>query len=100
MATGVPMRRTTGRLSPSKSAMEHALDRELPAFQRMFLYMPFKSQRERRGPAPLRGVVGATIAGEAGAPDVVSYAVGAQGHSRAVRPVPAEERDPWPRDDP
>jgi uncharacterized protein (DUF924 family) len=61
-------------LEASKSAVEHALDRELPAFQRMFLYMPFmhsENVEDQRRSVELFGL----LAGEAGAPDVVSYAV-------------------------
>jgi uncharacterized protein (DUF924 family) len=62
-------------LGASKYAVEHALDRELPAFQRMFLYMPFmhsESVEDQRRSVELFE----RLAGEAGAPDVVSYAVG------------------------
>ena len=61
-------------LRASKYAIEHALDRELRAFQRMFLYMPFMHSEnvEDQG----RSVeLFERLAGEAGAPDVVSYAV-------------------------
>jgi uncharacterized protein (DUF924 family) len=61
-------------LSTSKYAVEHALDRELPAFQRMFLYMPFmhsESVEEQRRSVEMFE----RLAGEPGAPDVVSYAV-------------------------
>jgi uncharacterized protein (DUF924 family) len=34
-------------LESSRYAVEHALDRELPAFQRMFLYMPFMHSENR-----------------------------------------------------
>ena len=48
----VPWRRTHPRrrraaLESSRYAVEHALDRELPAFQRMFLYMPFMHSENR-----------------------------------------------------
>jgi uncharacterized protein (DUF924 family) len=59
----------------AKYAVEHALDRELPAFQRMFLYMPFmhsESVEDQR----LSVELFERLAGEEGAPDVVSYAVG------------------------
>ena len=59
----------------SRYAVEHALDRELPAFQRMFLYMPFmhsESVEDQRRSVELFE----RLAGEKGAPDVVSYAVG------------------------
>jgi uncharacterized protein (DUF924 family) len=61
-------------LGASKYAVEHALDRELPAFQRMFLYMPFmhsESVEDQRRSVELFE----RLAGEEGAPDVVSYAV-------------------------
>ena len=58
----------------SRYAVEHALDRELPAFQRMFLYMPFmhseNAEDQRRSVELFE-----RLAGETGAPDVVSYAV-------------------------
>jgi len=61
-------------LEVSKYAVEHALDRELPAFQRMFLYMPFMHSEnlddQRRSVELFE-----RLAGEEGAPDVVSYAV-------------------------
>ena len=61
-------------LEASKYAVEHALDRELPAFQRMFLYMPFMHSEnvddQRRSVELFE-----RLAGEAGGPDVVSYAV-------------------------
>jgi uncharacterized protein (DUF924 family) len=61
-------------LGASKYAVEHALDRELPAFQRMFLYMPFmhsESLEDQRRSVEMFE----RLAGEPGAPDVVSYAV-------------------------
>ena len=61
-------------LGTSKYAVEHALDRELPAFQRMFLYMPFmhsESVEDQRRSVEMFE----RLAGEPGAPDVVSYAV-------------------------
>ena len=61
-------------LGASKYAVEHALDRELPAFQRMFLYMPFmhsESVEDQRRSVEMFE----RLAGEPGAPDVVSYAV-------------------------
>ncbi len=61
-------------LEASKYAVEHALDRELPTFQRMFLYMPFmhsENVEDQRRSVELFE----RLAGEAGAPDVVSYAV-------------------------
>ena len=62
-------------LETSKYAVEHALDRELPAFQRMFLYMPFmhsENVEDQRRSVELFG----RLADEPGAPDVTSYAVG------------------------
>ena len=62
-------------LGVSRYAVEHALDRELPAFQRMFLYMPFmhsESAEDQR----LSVQLFERLAEEDGAPDVVSYAVG------------------------
>ena len=61
-------------LAASRYAVEHALDRELPAFQRMFLYMPFmhsENVEDQRRSVELFE----RLAGEEGAPDVVSYAV-------------------------
>lgn len=62
-------------LGASQYAVEHALDRELPAFQRMFLYMPFmhseNAEDQRRSVELFE-----RLAGEKGAPDVVSYAAG------------------------
>jgi uncharacterized protein (DUF924 family) len=61
-------------LETSKYSVEHALDRELPAFQRMFLYMPFmhsESVEDQHRSVELFE----RLAGEEGAPDVVSYAV-------------------------
>ena len=61
-------------LDASKYAIEHALDRELPGFQRMFLYMPFMHSEDVEDQR--RSVELFTrLAEEAGAPDVVSYAV-------------------------
>ncbi len=61
-------------LVTSRYAVEHALDRELPAFQRMFLYMPLMHSEnvedQRRSVEMFE-----RLAGEEGAPDVVSYAV-------------------------
>jgi uncharacterized protein (DUF924 family) len=62
-------------LEASKYAVEHALDRELPAFQRMFLYMPFMHSEnvdDQRRSVELFG----RLAEEPGAPEVTSYAVG------------------------
>ena len=61
-------------LEASKYAVEHALDRELPAFQRMFLYMPFmhsENVEDQRRSVELFE----RLADEPGAPDVISYAV-------------------------
>ena len=62
-------------LETSRYAVEHALDRELPAFQRMFVYMPFMHSENldvQRRSVELFG----RLAEEPGAPDVTSYAVG------------------------
>ena len=62
-------------LEVAKYAIERALDRELPAFQRMFLYMPFmhaETVEDQRRSVQLFG----GLAGEPGAPDVTEYAVG------------------------
>ena len=57
----------------SRYAVEHALDRELPALKRMFLYMPFmhseNREDQRRSVELFR-----RLAEEPGAPDVTSYA--------------------------
>jgi uncharacterized protein (DUF924 family) len=61
-------------LESSKYALEHALDRELPAFQKMFLYMPFmhsENREDQRRSVELFQL----LADEPGAPDVTSYAV-------------------------
>ncbi len=62
-------------LEAAKYAIERALDRELPAFQRMFLYMPFMHaedvEDQRRAVELFEG-----LAAEPGGPDVVEYAVG------------------------
>ena len=62
-------------LEATKYAIERALDRELPAFQRMFLYMPFMHaesvEDQRRSVELFEG-----LAAEPGGPDVVEYAVG------------------------
>jgi uncharacterized protein (DUF924 family) len=61
-------------LETARYAVEHALDRQLPAFQRMFLYMPF--MHSERVEDQLRSVeLFERLADEEGAPDVVSYAV-------------------------
>jgi uncharacterized protein (DUF924 family) len=62
-------------LEASRYAVEHALDRELPAFQRMFLYMPFMHSEDRedqRRSVELFGL----LADEPDGPDVTSYAAG------------------------
>ncbi len=62
-------------LEASRYAVEHALDRELPAFQRMFLYMPFmhsENREDQRRSVELFGL----LADEPGGPDVTSYAAG------------------------
>ena len=56
-------------------AVERALDRELPPFQRMFLYMPFmhsENLEDQRRSVELFG----RLAEKPGAPDVTSYAAG------------------------
>jgi uncharacterized protein (DUF924 family) len=62
-------------LDAAKYAIERALDRELPAFQRMFLYMPFMHaesvEDQRRSVELFEG-----LAAEPGGPDVREYAVG------------------------
>ena len=61
-------------------ALERALDRELPPFQRMFLYMPFmhsENLEDQRRSIELFG----RLAEKPGAPDVTSYA---QGHKEIV----------------
>jgi uncharacterized protein (DUF924 family) len=67
-------------LESSRYAVEHALDRELPAFQRMFVYMPFMHSEDpvdQRRSVELFG----RLAEEPGAPDVTSYA---EGHKEIV----------------
>ena len=62
-------------LDAAKYAIERALDRELPAFQRMFLYMPFmraESAEDQRRSVELFEA----LAAEPGGPDVREYAVG------------------------
>jgi uncharacterized protein (DUF924 family) len=62
-------------LETAAYAVEHALDRELPAFQQMFLYMPFmhsEDVEDQRRSVELFE----RLADEPGAPDVTSYAVG------------------------
>ena len=62
-------------LETARYAVERALDRELPPFQRMFLYMPFmhsESVEDQRRSVELFE----RLAEEPGAPDVTSYAVG------------------------
>jgi uncharacterized protein (DUF924 family) len=61
-------------LETSKYSVEHALDRELPAFQRMFLYMPFMHSENAEDQCRSVGLFG-RLAEEPGAPDVTSYAV-------------------------
>ena len=62
-------------LGVAKYAIERALDRELPAFQKMFLYMPFMHaesvEDQRRSVELFEG-----LAAEPEGPDVVEYAVG------------------------
>jgi uncharacterized protein (DUF924 family) len=62
-------------LDAAKYAIERALDRELPAFGRMFLYMPFmhaENVEDQRRSVELFE----RLAAEPGGPDVVEYAVG------------------------
>ncbi len=62
-------------LENSKYAVERALDRELPAFQRMFLYMPFMHSEsiedQRRSVALFEN-----LAAKEKGPDVVEFAEG------------------------
>lgn len=62
-------------LEATAYAVDRGLDRELPPFQRMFLYMPFMHSE---GVADQRRSVElfASLAEEAGGPDVTEYAVG------------------------
>ena len=59
----------------AKHAVERALDRELPGFQKIFLYMPFmhaeRVEDQRRSVELFEG-----LAAEPGGPDVREYAVG------------------------
>lgn len=62
-------------LETAKYAVEHAFDRELPVFQRQFLYMPFmhsESLDDQRRSVELFKL----LAAEPGAADLSSYAVG------------------------
>ena len=62
-------------LDAAKYAIERALDRELPAFGRMFLYMPFmhaENVEDQRRSVELFE----QLAAEPGGHDVVEYAVG------------------------
>ena len=62
-------------LETARYALERALDRELPPFQRVFVYMPFmhsESVEDQRRSVELFG----RLADEPGAPDVTSYAAG------------------------
>ena len=61
-------------LETAQYAVDRALDRELPAFQRMFLYMPFmhsEGVEDQRRSVELFGLLA-----EQGGPDVLEYAVG------------------------
>lgn len=62
-------------LDTARYAIEHALDRELPAYGRMFLYMPFMHaegvEDQRRSVELFEG-----LAADPKGPDVVEYAVG------------------------
>jgi uncharacterized protein (DUF924 family) len=62
-------------LEYARYAIEHALDREIPAFQRMFLYMPFMHSEDREDQRLSVEPFG-LLAEEPGAPDVTSYAAG------------------------
>jgi len=65
----------TKALETAEYAIERALDRELPAFQRMFLYMPFMHSENVE--AQRRSVeLFERLAAEDGAPDLTSYAIG------------------------
>jgi uncharacterized protein (DUF924 family) len=62
-------------LETARYALERALDRELPPFQRVFVYMPFmhsESVEDQRRSVELFG----RLAERPGAPDLTSYAVG------------------------
>ena len=62
-------------LETARYALERALDRELPPFQRVFVYMPFmhsESVEDQRRSVELFG----RLAEKPGAPDLTSYAVG------------------------
>jgi uncharacterized protein (DUF924 family) len=62
-------------LETARYALERALDRELPPFQRVFVYMPFmhsESVEDQRRSVELFG----RLAETPGAPDLTSYAVG------------------------
>ena len=62
-------------LKTARYALERALDRELPPFQRVFVYMPFmhsESVEDQRRSVELFG----RLAEKPGAPDLTSYAVG------------------------
>jgi uncharacterized protein (DUF924 family) len=62
-------------LETARYALERALDRELPTFQRVFVYMPFmhsESVEDQRRSVELFG----RLAEKPGAPDLTSYAVG------------------------
>ena len=62
-------------LETARYALERALDRELPPFQRVFVYMPFmhsENVEDQRRSVELFG----RLAEKPGAPDLTSYAVG------------------------
>ena len=62
-------------MESARYAVERAFDRELPPFQRMFVYMPFmhsENLEDQRRSVELFG----RLAEKPGAPDVTSYAVG------------------------
>ena len=60
-------------LESARYAVEHALDRELPPFQRMFLYMTFMHSENREDQGRSVELFG-LLAQETGGPDVTSYA--------------------------
>ena len=62
-------------LETSRYAIERALDRELPAFQRMFLYMPFMHAEDREDQRRSVELFEA-LAHAPDAPDLTEYAIG------------------------
>ena len=65
----------TKALETAGYAVERALDRELPPFQRMFLYMPFM-HAESVGDQRRSVELFEALAAEPGGPDVTEYAAG------------------------